>query len=198
MRGAIGGCCRAPARRSMRTNGSLTVGGRLKPGIDAERANARLAILGPAIIQAGIPPDADEKLRQYALHANLKVTPMPNGMSVTRDLYGEAMKLMILMAGIVLAIACANLANLMHARFTARQREFATRLALGGASRSRLVQQALTESLVLSVIGAALGLAIARWGGALLASEICISYSGADAQFLYLPFDARFFFGSPR
>jgi putative ABC transport system permease protein len=171
---------------------SLLVGGRLKPGIDGQRANARVRVLAPAIIQAGVPPGADEKLRQYALRAYLKATPMPNGMSLTRDLYGEAMELMIFMAGIVLVIACANLANLMHARFTARQRELATRLALG-ASRWRLVRQALTESIALSVIGAVLGLVIAHSGGKLLAFSICTSEGGPNGQYLYLPFDARFF-----
>jgi putative ABC transport system permease protein len=170
----------------------LLVGGRLKPGIDDQRANARVRVLAPAIIQAGVPPGADEKLRQYALHAYLNATPMPNGMSLTRNLYGEAMELMIFMAGIVLVIACANLANLMHARFTARQREFATRVALG-ASRWRLVRQALTESIALSVIGAALGLLIAHWGAKLLAFAICTSEGGPNGQYLYLPFDARFF-----
>ncbi len=171
---------------------TLIVGGRLKPGIDYQRANARVGVLAPAIIQAGVPPGADEKLRQYALRAYLNATPMPNGMSLTRELYGEAMELMIFMAGTVLVIACANLANLMHARFTARQRELATRLALG-ASRWRLVRQALTESIALSVIGAALGLVIAHWGGKLLAFAICTSDAGPNGQYLYLPFDARFF-----
>ena len=171
---------------------SLLVGGRLKPGIEAEQADARLRVLGPAIFQAGVPPGADEKRRQYALRAHLNATPMPNGMSLTRELYAEAMELMIFMAGIVLVIACANLANLMHARFTARQREFATRLALG-ASRWRLVRQALTESIALSVIGAALGVAIAHWGAKLLAFAICTSDDGPNGQYLYLPFDARFF-----
>jgi putative ABC transport system permease protein len=171
---------------------SIVTGGRLKPGIDEQRANARLAILSRAIIEAGIPPDADARFRQYALYTNLKAAVMPNGASTTRELYGEAMKLMIVMAGIVLVIACANLANLMHARFTARQREFATRLALG-ASRWRLVRQALTESLALSVIGAAFGLVIAHWGGKLLAMEICTSYGEPGGRYLRLPLDARFF-----
>ena len=171
---------------------SLIVVGRLKPGIDDQRANARVGVLGPAIFQAGVPPGADERLRQYALHATLKVTPMPSGMSLTRELYGEPMELMIFMAGIVLVIACANLASLMHARFIARQRELATRVALG-AGRWRLVQQALTESVALSFIGAALGLVIAHWGGKLLAFAICTSMSGPNGQYLYLPFDARFF-----
>ena len=171
---------------------SLFIGARLKPGIDYERANAQMGVLAPAVIQAGLSPGTDEKLRQYARHAYLRATPMPNGMSTTRELYGQAMELMIFMAGTILIITCANLANLMHARLAARQRELATRLALG-ASRWRLVRQALTESMALSIIGAALGLVIAHWGGKLLAFAICTSDAGPNGQYLYLPFDARFF-----
>lgn len=168
----------------------LFVGGRLKPGIDDERASVRLRALAPAIFQAALPPEADDETRQRAPHRTMVAVAIPNGISETQDLYGTALMLMLVMAGIVLVIECANLANLMHARFTTRQRELATRLALG-ASRWRLVRQALTESLALSVIGAALSIVIAHWGGKLLALAICISYGGG--QYLSLPFDARFF-----
>jgi predicted permease len=172
---------------------SLFVGGRLKPGIDDERASARLRVLAPGIFQAALPPGADEKNRQYALHTKLGAMPIPNGISLTRELYSEAITLMMVMAGIVLVIACANLANLLLARSTTRQREFATRLA-HGASRWRLVRQVLTESLALSALGAAFGLVIARWGGKLLITAICTSMGGTvgDAQYLFLPFDVRF------
>jgi predicted permease len=172
---------------------SLIVGGRLKPAIDAQRASARFRILAPAIFQAALPPEADDETRQRALHRTMVAYAIPNGISFTRELYGEAMTLMMVMAGIVLVIACANLANLLLARSTTRQRELATRLA-HGASRWRLVRQVLTESFVLSALGAAFGIVIARWGGKLLITAICTSMGGAvgDAQYLFLPFDIRF------
>ncbi len=173
---------------------SLFVGGRLKPGIDAERANARFRLLAPAIFQAALPPGADAETRQRVLHRTLVVYPIPNGLSYTRELYGQAITLMMVMAGIVLVIACANLANLLLARSTIRQRELATRLA-HGASRWRLVRQVLTESIALSAVGAALGTVIARWGSKLLIPAISTSMGGAvgmDGQYLYLPFDVRF------
>lgn len=170
---------------------SLSVGGRLKSGIDAQRASARLNVLAPAIFQAALPPQADEETRQRALHRTLVAFAIPNGISYTRQLYGEAMMLMMFMAGIVLVIACANLANLLLARSTTRQRELATRLA-HGASRWRLVRQVLTESIVLSTVGAALGIVIARWGSKPLITAISIPGSVTDAQFLFMPFDLRF------
>jgi putative ABC transport system permease protein len=173
---------------------SLIVGGRLKPGIDAERASARFGILAPAIFEAAFPPKADDETRQRALRRTMVVYAIPNGISFTRETYGEAITLMMVMAGIVLVIACANLANLLLARSTTRQRELATRLA-HGASRWRLVRQVLTESLVLSALGAAIGIVIARWGGKLLMTAICTSIGGpvgTDAQYLFLPFDLRF------
>jgi predicted permease len=170
----------------------LSVGGRLKPGIDTQSASARFRILAPAIFQAALPPEADDEARQRELRRTMVAYAIPNGISFTRELYGEATTLMMVMAGIVLVIACANLANLLLARSTSRQRELATRLA-HGASRWRLVRQILTESLVLSALGASFGIVIARWGGKLLMSAICTSMGGpvGNAQYLFLPFDVR-------
>jgi predicted permease len=163
--------------------------GRLKPGIDAERADARMRVLGPAIFRASLPPEWQE--RPWASHTTLTVAVIPNGISISRQLYRETVMLMMVMAGIVLIIACDNLANLLLARSTARQRELATRLA-HGASRWRLVRQVLTESMVLSVMGSALGVVIARWGSKLLVPALSASMLGDDRQYLNMPLDLRF------
>ena len=171
---------------------SLSVGGRLKQGIDPQRANARFRILASTIFRAALPPEADEEKRQRALHSSIVAYAIPTGVSYTREVYGVAITLMMVMAGIVLVITCSNLANLLLARSTTRQRELATRLA-HGASRWRLVRQVLTESCTLSALGAVLGIVIARWGGKLLIPAICTSIGGTvgDMQHLFLPFDLR-------
>lgn len=84
-----------------------------------------------------------------------------------RDSYGKALGLLNIMLGIVLLIACANVANLQLVRFGARRREFAVRAGLG-AARGRLFRQLAIENLMLSTAGAALGLLLARYTSPLL------------------------------
>jgi len=139
----------------------LTVMGRLKPGWTLEKATAYLGSISPGIFEATLPPgyDADhiQKYRAFKLAAY----PGGSGVSSLRQNASDPLALLLAITGLVLLIACTNLANLMLARASAREREIAVRLALG-ASRSRLIRQLLAESVLLAAAGAGAGLVLAR------------------------------------
>jgi putative ABC transport system permease protein len=134
--------------------------GRLKPGWTLQKATAHLQSISVPIMEATTPtvysPDSVKKYMGYRLGA----VAGGNGFSRLRKEYETPLWLLLAVSGVVLLIACANLANLMLARAGSREREIAVRLALG-ASRTRLIRQLLTESLLLSIGGAAAGAILA-------------------------------------
>ena len=154
----------------------LAVVARLKPGWTPARADAYLKTVAPVIFRATVPPryDAEEARDYFAF--GLDTHPVRNGFSGLRTEYQSPLWLLLGISGLVLLIACANLANLMVARATARRREIAVRLALG-ASRRRLVRQLLAESLVLAALGAAAGAVLAQTFGRFLLSFLATSSS---------------------
>ena len=139
----------------------LAAVGRLKSGWTLEQASAQLAAISPGIFEATAPEDYDPTARKQYLGFKLGALPAATGWSHLRSDYTTPLSLLLAISGLVLLIACANLANLMVARSSARQREIAVRLALG-ASRGRLIRQLLAESLVLAALGAASGAALAQ------------------------------------
>ena len=138
----------------------LAAMGRLSPGWSVAQATAHLDSISPALFRETVPPRyGAEDVKRY-LAFRLGALPAASGFSALRQQYDTPLWLLLAVAGIVLLIACANLANLMLARVSARSREMSVRLALG-ASRWRLVRQLLVESLLIATAGAASGIWLA-------------------------------------
>ena len=139
----------------------LTVMGRLKPEWTTERATAQLEAMSPGIFEATVPPGRSTESQNDYRAFRLAAYPAANGLSGLREEYDTSLWLLLGITGLVLLIACANLANLMLVRASARERETAVRLALG-ASRWRLIRQLFAESLLLAAGGAVFGIYLAK------------------------------------
>jgi len=144
---------------------------RLAPGLSLQQARVRLKVIWPAMAPVSVTPRTPPKRRDAMLASTLDLAAGGTGWTPLRDSYTKPLYVLMAISALVLLLACTNVANLLLARSAARRREFAIRLAIG-AGRPRVVRQLLVESLLLSSLGAALGLAVAGLGSRLLLARV--------------------------
>jgi predicted permease len=162
----------------------LRVIGRLKPGATPDALPSRLTNLIRVwlVDESGMPADWMTGIKAGLAKQNIKLVPGGAGVGVMKADYADSLHILLAVCCLVLLIACANIANLLLARGTARRAQTAVRLALG-ANRKRLIRQSLTESIVLSVLGGIAGLGVAYLG---VKAIVALAFHGAK----YVPIDA--------
>jgi len=152
----------------------LEIMARLKPGTSHASARSQVQVLVERTLRARMSTSKN------AIVPTVGVVPASRGLNDLRDKFSTSLLLLMGMVGLVLLIACANVAGLLMARTTARQKEIAVRLSLG-ASRGRVIRQLLAESAILGVIGGVAGLVVASW-----ASSALVRLLGSGRSPVYL------------
>ena len=160
--------------------------GRLKPGVTFAQANAGITVEFQQLLESEASGMSAQDRKKY-MNQHLAVVPGSRGASTLRDSFGKPLEILMAVVGLILLIACANVANLLLARSAARQKEIAVRVALG-AGAQRLFRQVLTESFLLAAMGGLVGLFLADWADVALLRMV----SGQGSQaYLDIHLDAR-------
>ncbi len=181
-----------------RTHSWLNFFARLKPGESLARAQAATDVVFRAILEADLRQGGaprDPKDREALLKNRLELRPAARGITELREKWEKPLRVLMIMVALVLLIACANVAGLLVARGTGRQREIAIRLALG-AKRSVLVKQLLLEGLLLAMAGAAAGLLVEHWSTAGLLRILPRDAAGGWVSAFARPARARLHIGA--
>jgi predicted permease len=149
----------------------LNLVGRLKPGVSLEQARASVNVGLHQFLTDQAGSQLDDNRRKAIASSYIKLADGSGGISGLRTAYAQALKMLMVIVGLVLIIACANVGNLLLSRAASQKAEMSLRLALG-ASRLRIVRQLLTESLLLAVVGGVCGILFAQWGVSVLVSLV--------------------------
>ena len=145
----------------------LQVLARLKPGVSVVQAKASINVTFQQYLHSQLGSGVQEDDRKNFLNQNIALVAGAHGASTLNEQFGQPLLILMGLVGLVLLVACANVANLLLARAAARQKEIAVRVAMG-AGPARLFRQLLTESILLSGIGGMIGLLLAQWADAIL------------------------------
>lgn len=141
----------------------LKLAARLKRGVSIEQARSEMNVLWQWTLEEEFKANDDRTVRDW----KMEVQPAGSGLSHLRDQFGKPALVLMAVVALLLLIACANIASLLLARGTARQREMAVRVSMG-AGRLRLLRQELTESMLIAASGGLFGILLANWGTGLL------------------------------
>ena len=160
----------------LRDHDTFEIMGRLKPGVGIAEASADLDVAYRQALTEEAASSESPKIEQGASGRKVVLRPALRGEGQPTENFGTEIRILAAVVGLALLIACVNVAGLLVARAWSRQKEIAVRVAIG-AGRGRLIRQLLTESVLLALLGGALGLLLAKWGVGLLLTVLSYGYS---------------------
>ncbi|MGH9773511.1 MAG: ADOP family duplicated permease [Candidatus Acidiferrales bacterium] len=174
---------------ALKDHDTFEVIARLKPGVTPEQARADLDVIFQQALREATGTSLTPQQQSELSAQRISIKPGLRGTANPNDSFAQGLRILLVVVGIVLLIACVNIANLLLARGAARQKEIAVRLALG-AGRGRLIRQLLIECVSLAVLGGALGLLFAKWSVSML---LTVLFYGDSPVPFELPLDAKMF-----